>query len=157
MIVGFTGHRPQKIGGFELPNPTYIYVCQQLETYLKELGPEKAVSGMAVGYDQWAANICIKLGIPFIASVPFAGQESHWPKRTQETYHKLLTKAQEVVIVSEGGYAAWKMQVRNQHIVDNSDKIIACFDGTTGGTYNCVQYAKQRGKEIIVIDPKGNQ
>jgi uncharacterized phage-like protein YoqJ len=153
MIIGFSGHRPSKIGGFELPNPTYIYICQQLEKRLLELKPEKTVSGMAIGFDQYAANICIKLGIPFIASVPFLGQETRWPQKSQETYRKLLAKAAEVIIVSEGGYAAWKMQTRNQHIVDISDLLIACFDGTTGGTFNCVQYAKQQGKEVIVIDP----
>lgn len=39
-------------------------------------------------------------------------------------------------------------------MVDRCDKLIACYNGdTSGGTYNCVQYAKKKGKEIIVIDP----
>ena len=154
MIVSFSGHRPDKLGGYKLPNPTYLYVCQQLESILKDLKPEKAISGMALGFDQYAANVCIKLSIPFIAAVPFLGQEKAWPQASQDAYHRLLAKATEVVIVSEGGYAAWKMQTRNQWMTDRADKVIACFDGTTGGTYNCVQYAKQLGKEIIVIDPK---
>ena len=47
MIVAFTGHRPQKLGGYKLPNPTYIKVCQEIESTLKELKPEKVISGMA--------------------------------------------------------------------------------------------------------------
>ena len=39
-------------------------------------------------------------------------------------------------------------------MVDNSDIIIAVWDGTKGGTYNCVQYAKKKNKEIIQINPK---
>lgn len=49
MIVAFTGHRPDKLGGYKLPNPTYVKVCQQIETKLVELKPEKIISGMALG------------------------------------------------------------------------------------------------------------
>lgn len=153
MIVAFTGHRPNKLGGFKLPNPIYNYVCQQIEKTLLELKPEKVISGMALGVDQWAANVAIKLGIPFLAAVPFEGQERAWPEASQKVFHKLLDKAAEVVIVSEGGYAAFKMQVRNAWMVDHCDKLIAVWDGTPGGTGNCVNYATSKDKEIIRINP----
>jgi uncharacterized phage-like protein YoqJ len=154
MIVAFTGHRPDKLGGYKLPNPTYLHVCQQIDKTLREIKPEKVISGMALGVDQWAANIAIKLGIPFIAAVPFVGQEKAWPLPSQKIFNKLLEKAAEVVIVSEGGYNAAKMQVRNEWMVDRADKVIAIWDGTPGGTGNCVQYAQKIGKEIIRINPR---
>lgn len=84
MIVAFTGYRPDKLGGYKLPNPTYLHVFQQIEKSLKELQPQKVISGMALGVDQWAANIAHRLGIPFIAAVPFLGQEKAWPVPSQK-------------------------------------------------------------------------
>lgn len=158
MIVAFTGHRPDKLPdkktGYKLPNPTYLHVCQQIEKILKELKPEKIISGMALGVDQWAANIAIRLNIPFVAAVPFVGQEKAWPQTSQKIFNKLIEKAAEVVIVSEGGYAAYKMQIRNEWMVDNCNKLIAVWDQSPGGTGNCVNYAKSKNKDIIFIDPR---
>lgn len=154
MIVSFTGHRPDKLGGYNLPNPTYLHVCRQIDKALRELKPEKVISGMALGVDQWAANIAIKLGIPFIAAVPFTGQEKAWPPQSQKVFNNLLSKAAEVVIVSEGGYSAFKMQIRNQWMVDRADLVMAIWDGSKGGTGNCVEYAKSKNKEIFYIDPR---
>ena len=153
MIVAFTGHRPDKLGGFKLPNPTYSYVCQQIEKSLIELKPEKVISGMALGVDQWAASIAHKLGIPFIAAVPFAGQETVWPAASKSIYNKLISLASEVVIVCPGTYSAAKMQVRNEWMVDRCDQLIAIWDGTKGGTGNCVDYATKVGKQIFRINP----
>lgn len=153
MIVAFTGHRPQKLGGFKLPNPIYINVCQQIDKVLKELKPEKVISGMALGVDQWAASISYRLGIPFIAAVPFIGQESVWATESKKIYNKLLAKAVEKVIVSDGEYSAQKLQIRNEWMVDHCDKLIGIWDGTPGGTGNCIKYAKLKNKEIIFINP----
>ena len=158
MIISCTGHRPDKLPdkqtGYKLPNPTYKYVCQQIEKHLLELNPEKAISGFALGADQYFAHVCIKLGIPLIAAIPFKGQESKWPEKSQKLYKSLLSKASEVVIVSEGTYSAEKMQIRNRWMIDNSQLVLAIFDGTTGGTFNCVSYAKEVGRQIITIDPR---
>jgi uncharacterized phage-like protein YoqJ len=158
MIVAFTGHRqnklPNKETGYNLPNPTYIHVCQQLEKTLLELKPDEAISGMALGVDSWAANICYKLGIPFVAAIPFVGQEKIWPEQSQKTYHKLLKLAKEVVIVCEGGYEPVKMQRRNEWMCNRCDTLIAVYNGDkTGGTANCINYAKSINKNIIYINP----
>ena len=109
---------------------------------------------MALGFDTYLAQISYKLGIPFIAAIPFIGQESIWPYPSKELYKDLLSKAFEVVVVSEGGYSPQKMQVRNEFMVNRSDKVLACWDGSNGGTGNCVKYAESIGKEIIRIDPR---
>jgi uncharacterized phage-like protein YoqJ len=158
MIVAFTGHRPDKLPnketGYILPNPTYIRVCKQIESKLIELKPEKVISGMALGIDQWAAYIAYKLKILFLAAIPFINQESMWPEQSQKTYNALLKIASEQVIVSEGAYSPQKMQIRNAWMVDHCDKLIAVYNGdNTGGTANCVNYAKQIGKDIIIINP----
>lgn len=157
MMVSFCGHRPTKLGGYILPNPTYISVCQKIEAALKELKPEKVISGMALGIDQWAAHIATKLGIPFIAAIPFIGQDGKWPTESRKIYKILLAKASETVVVSEGGYSAAKLQIRNEWMVDQlvheDDRLIAVWDGSRGGTGNCVAYAEAKKKKIYRIIP----
>lgn len=158
MIVAFTEHRPDKLPnketGYKLPNPTYIHVCCEIEKTLIELKPEKVISGMALGVDQWAAFIAYKLNIPFLAAVPFEGQDSAWPEKSKKIYQKLLHVAAEIVIVSPGGYSAQKMQNRNEFMCNMCDKLIAIYnEDNNGGTFNCIEYAKSIHKEIIFINP----
>lgn len=144
MIIGFTGHR-------KLNNLEQVQI--ELEQLLSELKPEKCISGIAIGFDTLAAEICIKLNIPFIAAVPFYGQEKVWPDFAKERYNKLLKWANEVKYVCSPGYAAWKMQKRNEWIVNNCELLIAAWDGKeSGGTYNCIKYAKDVGREIKYLN-----
>lgn len=154
LTIAFTGHRPDKIGGYNLPNPTYNHICQNIERILKEAKPDKVISGMALGVDQWAAHIAYRLKIPFIAAIPFINQESKWPIKSQEMYHKLLNVASEKIVVSEGTYSSKKMQTRNEWMVNRCDALIAVWDGSSGGTGNCINYAKSINKPIIYIDPR---
>lgn len=152
MIIAGTGSRPPSLGGYKLPNPIYCYVCQETEKILLNLKPDKIISGMALGYDQYLANIAIKLNIPFIAAIPFQGQDVKWPDSSRRIYNKLLTKAAEIVIVSEPGFSAKKLQIRNEWMVDHCDILLAAFDGSIGGTRNCVNYANSINKQVIRID-----
>ena len=155
MILSITGHRPQDLPfGFSLPNPCYNYICKRLKEIFIEQKATKIVSGMALGVDQYAAYIATQLKIPFLAAIPFNGQENAWPVNSKKVYKVLLDKAVEKIIVCEGDYAPFKMQVRNQYMVDNSDALIAVWTGKEfGGTYNCIQYAKAQDKQIIYINP----
>lgn len=159
MIISGTGYRPNKLPnaqtGYQLPNPTYIYVCQQIEKILLSLKPDKIISGGSQGFDQYLSYVGIRLGIPVIFAIPFIGQEKLWTEESQRIYHRLLNKAESVIIVSEGEYSARKMQIRNEFLVDQCDLLLACIRPTekSGGTFNCVQYAKSQNKQIIMINP----
>lgn len=155
MIVAFTGHRPDKLGGYQLPNDTYLKVCKDIDKVLRELKPEKVITGMALGVDQWAAMVAHKLHIPFLAAIPFERQEEMWPESSKKIYRLLRKLATEEVVVSDGKYSADKMQTRNKWMVDNCDKLIAVWDGSRGGTGNCVEYAKSINKDILYINPRG--
>lgn len=151
--MAFTGHRPDKLGGYELPNPTYVKVCQKIDATLRKVKPTKVITGMALGVDQWAAYISYKLGIPYLAAIPFEGQEKAWPKESQKVYNILRNLAAEEKIICQGGYAPAKMQTRNEWMVDNCNLLIAVWDGSKGGTGNCVEYAESIKREIFYIDP----
>jgi uncharacterized phage-like protein YoqJ len=153
LIVAFTGHRPDKLGGYH-PNPLANNIKSAIADKLLDLEPEKVISGMALGVDQWAAKAAHLLSIPFIAAIPFEGQELAWPAQSQEVYRELIELADEVVTVCDGGYAAWKMQKRNEFLVDHCDVLLAVWNGDfSGGTANCVRYAHQQGRLILRFDP----
>ena len=144
MIIAATGHRPEKLGGYEPDAVTRRY--ELALWFFQHARPEHVISGVALGWDQAVAVAAYDLGIPFTAAVPFAGQESRWPLRSQEIYRELLRVAARVVIVSEGGFSARAMQRRNEWVVDNCGALVALWDGSSGGTGNCVAYAYKIGR-----------
>lgn len=109
---------------------------------------------MALGVDQDFAFVCTEMKIPWVAAIPFVGQESQWPRTSQEFYKELLSYAYCTFVVTGGGYSPHKMQRRNQWMVDNCDLLVAVWDGTNGGTGNCVEYAQSVNREIYRISPR---
>lgn len=153
MVIAGTGHRPDKLGGYT--NQVHLNLVEVAETALKQISVTSVISGMAMGWDMALAQAAINLGIPLIAAVPFKGQEQAWFEKTQKYYKYLLSKASEVVIVSEGDYSNAKMQIRNEWMVDNCDLIFSMYNGdTSGGTYNCIEYAKKKEKTNINLYTK---
>lgn len=156
MILGITGHRPQSIGcDFTFTHPKAKKLISAITNKFLELQPEKIISGMALGIDSYAVKAAIDLDIPFVAAVPFLGQELMWPKPLQDQYNSFLLKATEVKIVSEGGYSLTKMHIRNKWIIDNSDQLLAVWNGQeSGGTYNAISFGKlKQDYPIHIIDP----
>lgn len=144
MIVAGTGHRPDKLA---VPDHA-AYSDGQLERLTRfaeriliEEDPRRVISGMAQGWDMALAHAAANLRIPWTAAVPFEGQERRWPKDTQAHYRALLARADRVVVVSPGGYSPYKMQVRNEYMVRHAWKVLALWDGSPGGTANCVEFA----------------
>lgn len=152
MKLAITGHRPDKLGGYG-PSPKQASIRMLMETTFMEMNPEAVICGMALGADQWAAEVCNDLHIPWIAAIPFKGQESKWPAESQARYHALLTAARDIHFVCEPGYAIWKLHKRNEWMVDNADVVLAIWDGSEGGTAGCVKYATKQNKPTVRIDP----
>lgn len=169
MIVAFTGHRPQRTGGFG--RKAYLRLFDVAFTYLRDLRdslpfPQQrnlvTMSGMAQGWDHAGASASHELGIPFIAAVPFEGQERLWPGAAQRAYRSLLNKAHNVHVVHPGSTEEWPpeafvfaFQERNEFMVDRSDLICALWDGkSSGGTANCVAYALGAEKPVVNLWPR---
>jgi uncharacterized phage-like protein YoqJ len=103
---------------------------------------------MALGWDQAIARACEFWNVPYVAAVPFTGQERMWPLLSQREYRRLLAGAERVVVVSEGGFSSEKMRVRNRWMVDNSTQLLALLGKwETGGTWDCVKYAERVGRQ----------
>ena len=144
-VIAATGHRPDKLGGYD--QKTRRALGALAVEFLHERRPAKVISGMAIGWDMAVAAAAVTLGIPFVAAVPFADQALRWPIESQDRYHRLLAQAHSVEYISMG-YSAKAMQLRNEWMVNSADEMMALHDGSWGGTFNCLEYARKRGVPV---------
>ena len=187
MKVGFTGHRPDKLWGYDYEHPYYQSLKRKIIKFLIDEKVKEVYCGMALGFDiitALATLECKEQGydIKLIACIPCDRQESKWNWKDQKLYWDVLRKCDKIYGVTESGaevelvtmfidegvyelwtieprdylveYKPWLMQARNKIIVNHCDTLIALWDGSSGGTYNCIDYAKRQGRvNIIVWDP----
>lgn len=148
MIITGAGHRPNKLGGYG--DDVYVRLRELARRWLREHPHVKRVlSGMALGWDQALAAAAVYEGVPFVAAIPFKGQESKWPDASRRRYFALLSRAAETVIVCDGGYSAEKMRRRNEWMVDHADTVLALWNGSASGTKDCIDYAREKNIPII--------
>lgn len=155
--VCVTGHRPDRMFGYDLNNEGWQTLKEQFKKILKEENVKRAMSGMALGTDMVFAYAVFELqeeGYPIelIAAVPCLNQDALWARESKQMFHEILDKATEVVYVSNEEYTQGCLEARNRYMVDNSDGVISVWDGVPkGGTFHCISYAKKVGKPIHEI------
>ncbi len=135
-----TGHRPGKLGGYTV-NPIASRIRRELHDIMARtrhrFGSCVGITGLAQGVDQWFAEVCRALSIPYIGYIPFPGQERLWPSDAQDHYRQLVAEASEVHI---GPSAGTKPEViaalhrRNSEMVSTCHAAIAVWNGSAGGT-----------------------
>lgn len=160
----FTGHRPNKLYGYNKDNPGNEKVINLIKNAIiysiKELNIKNFISGMALGVDQWAALEVIKLkqtypNIKLITAIPCIDQPDAWPKESQDIWEYIFYNADINHYVYERKYFANCLHRRNEWMVNHSVGQIAVWNGDRkGGTYNCIKYADKRHKKSrIIINP----
>lgn len=156
MIIAATGSRPNKLGNdYDYTGPISEYIYSQIDSLLDEYSPDSCIAGGALGVDTIFAICVLNKKIPLTLAVPFKGQETAWPESSQNLYNKILNhKLTTPRYVSKPGYSPYKMQVRNEYMVNNCDMLFVVWDYTPGGTENCVKYAKKIKRQMVYIDPK---
>lgn len=148
----FTGHRPEKL------TQTEKQVCEGLEIEIRQAivdGFNVFITGMARGVDIWAAEIVLglrKAGQPIklICASPFDGFEKSWSADWQKRYRDIMKNADLVRFICPH-YNRACFQIRNEWMVDHSARVIAVFNGESGGTKNTMEYAKKYGVKIILF------
>lgn len=145
MIFAGTGHRPKKLGGYTATAHHRLLNFASIQ--MLHFKPSLLISGMALGWDQALAEAAINCRVPFAAYVPCLGQENPWPQKSRDHYNWLMGHAQTIFVVAKV-YSDTVMQIRNQNMVDHADEILALFDGSPGGTANCVRYAEEKKKPV---------
>ena len=153
--VMITGNRP-----FKLNKDKALIAKGKMFDYLQYLksiyGDELLVlTGMALGPDQWAAEICMDLKIKFDAYLPFQDQDSRWTWQQKQYYEKLLGNANRVLIAEMnapiGGAAYLK---RNSMMVNDCNYAIAVFNGDyQSGTGSTVRKLERALKPFINVYP----
>lgn len=145
--VAGTGHRPDKLGGYD--EDVFRALVELARTAITRYEPLLVISGMAQGWDQALAQAAQDLRVPYAAAVPFANQDMVWPREARARYRALLAGASHVAMVSPGPFTPAKMQRRNEWMVDHCDALLALWDGSRGGTFNCLEYARVRRRQVI--------
>ena len=173
-ILTVTGHRPNKISKelYDWNKPLAQHYIRFFINYIRTAAEEAknhnvsviCRSGMALGIDTVfaiAALFLKRAGYPVLLHcyIPCSNHSSNWPKSSVDVYNKILSYADEVIYVSDKPYTNKSMQDRNIAMVDGinedgCDRVLAIWDGTKGGTGNCVNYARSRNKIIDVVSPE---
>ena len=123
-------------------------LCQEILTAIED-GYTHFISGFAAGADLLFAEIVVELKeiypITLEAAIPYPGRM----KTPDETFQRLIRCCDTVKIHSDT-YSKGCYMRRNRYMVDQSQRVIAVYDGrSTGGTAATVRYAK--GKEVRVV------
>lgn len=159
----FTGHRPNKLYGYDPRSEGNLKLLKQLRSiiveHIEENDIDTFITGMALGIDMWAAMIVLRLReryphIKLVAAVPCKNHSGKWPQQSKDEWQDIINRCDHVHYVTNEEYTAWCMQKRNAWMVDNSNFVIAVWDGTKGGTGNCVNYAQKVNKHITQLNPK---
>ena len=158
--VCFSGHRPEKLpdGGND-----HSQVIRTIKSILyKEIldsidnGCTTFVTGLARGVDLWAGEMIMELkaqGMPLklVAAAPYKAHGSSFKGRDRFILGNIFLKADEVIYVCEN-YSRDCMRLRNEYMVDRSDKLIAVVSDYRSGTGQTIRYAERRKLEIKIID-----
>lgn len=151
IILYGTGHRPDKLGGYSLKSLYALTGCIQDE--LRRIQPSEVIAGGALGFDQALALAAIQCNIPLTLAIPFRGFYRQWPSASQTFHRKIMRSADKVVYVTHGRltdkYEIIKaLQVRNEWMADHGNSCLTMWDGTPGGTANCISYSRKIGRPI---------
>lgn len=159
MTIFVTGHRPNKLWGYDILTGKYEYLMNIFKQMLIAYKVDKVVDGMALGTDMVMALTVISLkregyDIKLHCAIPCNNHKnSKWSERDKIIYDYILKHADIVKLVTDEKYSPYLMMVRNKYMVDISDRGIAVWDGSKGGTANCVRYAQKIGKPLDIINP----
>jgi uncharacterized phage-like protein YoqJ len=151
MIVAGTGHRPKFCPcKYDDNHPWLISLKQDLKARLEKDRPKVVISGMAIGYDTWLAQVALEEGFTLHAYLPFRGQETKWPEKAQKEYRRLLTNAEERVYCSES-YSNQAFLLRDRMMMDDATDCWALLnpEADSGGTFYTVRYADEIGIPVL--------
>lgn len=168
ITIALTGHRPEKLDGYNLYSPFYIELAKQLRSivlqYLSVGKRVHMITGMALGADTLWALVGLKLkqqgyAVTLEAAIPCAEQYSRWAKEDQDRWHDIVKKADKVTYVSNKPYSGYLMQKCSEYMVDQCEVLVSVWDGTKSGTKNCIDYMKKcNGIDgMSFVDDKNNR
>lgn len=162
MTCAFTGHRPSSYRfGYDEEHPDCARIKILMTTQIGALignGVRTFLSGMAAGADIWGAELVLRFkedypDVRLIAVIPCESQADKWSAELRERYFNILAKCDETVYISRQ-YTRDCMFKRNRWLIDHASFVIAIYNGSLkGGTAYTVDYARQKNRAVITINP----
>ena len=162
VVCCFTGYRPDKMPwGYDEKDYRCLELKNQIEYVIEQTindGYKIFLCGMALGFDTFCAEAVLKLKkrykhIKLIGAIPCKDQDCNWKPEFKVRYRKLISQLDGIRCIYDtyNGYEC--MMERNYYMVNNSSKLIALYDGKSGGTKRTIEYAKKRGLNMTVLNP----
>ena len=157
----FTGHRPDKLPwGLNEGDPRCAALKLSLERELAGLyrrGWRHFISGMAMRCDLYFAEAALALrrqfpDVTIEGAIPCPTQAQKWPERLRRRWRAVLDACDLETVVQQN-YDRYCMLRRDRYMVDRSAAVLAVFDGTPGGTQYTLNYAMDKKREILLLDP----
>lgn len=158
-----TGYRPEKLpfGGDEAREEIDAVkrriFCEILR--MTREGVSIFISGMARGVDMWAAETVFQIrdtlpdrNVQLWAAIPYNRQAASWKDTDKERYARILERADRIEYISHAYYSGC-FHKRNRWMVEHATHLLAVYDGKTGGTRYTVNYARDRGLNMTIIEP----
>lgn len=158
--ISFTGYRPEKLPFFGEDDPMCIELRERLSEQIDRLiadGADEFYTGMALGVDTWAAEAVLEHKkshpeIKLIAVIPCPEQPDKWNAADRKRYNVILGQCDKVLTISPN-YTQDCMHKRNRALVELCNVLVAVYDGKKGGTQYTVDFAKSKGKSVLLIPP----
>ena len=141
--VAFTGHR----------HLLYKNVVPKLAQINTTHPGATWITGGAYGLDTHAAHYALDHSIPLWLILPFSVEVlcKRWPQDDARLILARSVKECARLTVLNTRFSMGAYQVRNVAMVDACDCLYAFFDGSSGGTANCVKYALQVGRNTVRV------
>ena len=159
-IIGVTGHRPEKLYGYDLTEPRWVKLKELFKKVLLKEKATAGVTGMALGTDQVFAMSVLELkeqgyDIKLVTMLPFKEYSCKWPMESQILFKNILDKADRINYVSSSlQNVGYSLQKRNEALVGVVRKLICVWDGSPSGTKRCIEYADSNGVPLIPVNPR---
>lgn len=158
----FAGPQPQSLPfGLDEENADCLRLKQVLKeqtVYLIEaLGVTHFIGGVDLGVGQYAAEIVLDLKrdypeIILECVIPCENQAEKWTVAQRERYFSIVEHCDKETLLQHH-YTRDCMKKRKEYMVNQSNYVLAVWNGKPGGTYNILSFARILGKPVIVIDP----
>jgi len=140
MRLIISGHRDEKLINYNL-DWISLKLNGLVSESMRDHGVSLAYSGMASGIDLMFCKACTIHNLPYIACIPFEGQENYMTEEAAVNRQKYIDSADGV------------MKVKNSWMVEHADMGIVVFDGNKGGTHNVFQQLIERKKNFYWLNP----
>ena len=116
-------------------------------------GYRSFMSGMAEGFDIFAAEAVLRLketrpDVSLVCVFPCPASRDCRNLRSKERLERIVSRASLIIYV-ENSYVTGCEHLRNIYMADNSCRIIGWYNGLSGGTAHCWNYALSAGLEMI--------